>query len=292
LRVGFYYSPADWHYPGYPIGDVDFDYGKRGTRVIADPVAHRALADRWYAYTISQIEELLTRYGQIDVMWFDGGVFPGIPNFHTMDVINRVRELQPGIVINNRWGRTGDWGTPECHFPETRPSGWWELCHIWQGGHGGWGYSHEPKYRPLTWVMEMLVRSRAWGGNFLCNVGPAGDGTMHPKFYEGCAALAKWMAHSRESVIGALPVPDPERANVPLTRREGEELFWYLHLLPAHEGEAVVYRVPRPGSVRLLRTGEDVEYRHQDDRLCVVPPAERTGLDDVVVVTWSREPEP
>ena len=100
LRFGFYYSPADWHYPDYPIGDVDFDYNKRGTRVITDPVAHRALADRWYGYVMGQIKELLTRYGKIDIMWFDGGGFPGIPNFHTMDVINRVRELQPGIVIN------------------------------------------------------------------------------------------------------------------------------------------------------------------------------------------------
>jgi len=62
---------------------------------------------------MGQGEELLTLSGNIDIMWFDGGGFPGPPNFHTVDVIDRVRELQPGIVINNRWGRTGDWTTPE-----------------------------------------------------------------------------------------------------------------------------------------------------------------------------------
>ena len=168
--------------------------------------------------------------------------------------------------------------------------------------------------------MEMLVRSRAWGGNFLCNVGPAGDGTMHPMFYEGCAELAEWMAHSRESVIGALPVPDPGRANVPVTRPDraevptppmegasptpqmeggsptpqenGGSLTWYLHLLPTHEDEAVVCRVPQPSSVRLLRTGEEIEYQYEEGQLRVaLSLACRTGLNDVVAVTWSREPE-
>lgn len=111
---------------------------------------------------------------------------------------------------------------------------------------------------------------------------------------QGCAALAAWMVHSRRSAIGALPIPDPGRANVPVTRRDGAgEPLWYLHLLPTHEDEAVVCRVPQPSSVSLLRTGESLGYRYQGDKLHVaLAPAHRTGLDDVVAVTWSREPDP
>jgi len=284
LRVGFYFSPADWHYPNYPIGDVDFDYNQRGTRVIPDLAAHERLADEWYAYTMGQIEELLTRYGKLDLFWFDGGGFPGLPDYRTLETLQRVRELQPHIVVNNRWGHTGDYTTPECRFTDERPTGWWELCHIWQGGHGGWGYSHDPHYRPLTWVMETLVRCRAWGGNFLCNVGPSGEGVMHPLFYEGCAQLAEWMAHSRESVIGAGPTPGDDRANVPITARAGT---WYLHLLPEHVGEAVVDRVPRPARVQLLRTGEELPHTHAGGQLrLTLTAAQRTPLNDVVKVTW------
>ena len=293
LRVGFYFSPTDWHYPGYPVGDVDFDYNKRGQYPRFDLQENLESFERFYVYTRGQIEELLTRYGKIDVLWFDGVSWPGIEDYHTLELIAWIRELQPGIVINNRWRETGDYETPECHFVDQRPSGWWEMCHVWQGGHGGWGYSLEPRYRPLAWVMENLVKCRAWGGNFLCNVGPAPDGTMHPRFYQGCAELAEWMSHSRESVIGALDVPGPERGNVPLTRRADAEVpTWYLHFLPSHTGEATVSRAPQPSEVRLLRTQEAVSYTYKGDQLRVNLPADkRTPLDDVVVVTWTREPE-
>lgn len=107
---------------------------------------------------------------------------------------------------------------------------------------------------------------------------------MHPLFYEGCAQLAEWMAHSRESLIGAGPTPGDERANVPITTREGA---WYLHLLPEHQGEAVVDRVARPARVQLLRTGEELPHTYAGEQLRVrLTAAQRTPLNDVVKVTW------
>ncbi len=104
-----------------------------------------------------QVEELLTRYGKIDLIWFDGGP-PAI-------TIGRIRELQPGIVINPRMHGRGDFQTPEVHFPKERPKGWWELCAIWDSG--GWGYTAKENYRSTASVLAEFVRVRAWGGNYL-----------------------------------------------------------------------------------------------------------------------------
>ncbi|UCH34510.1 MAG: alpha-L-fucosidase [Armatimonadota bacterium] len=287
LKVGFYFSPADWHYPGYPVGDMDFDYNKRGQHREVQPVENQRNFDAFYAYTRGQLEELLTRYGRIDVLWFDGMGWPGIQDIHTEETLAWVRELQPGIVINNRWGGVGDYTTPEWDLPKGRPEGWWEYCISWNGH---WGYNPTGRFRPNSWVLETLATARAWGGNFLLNVGPAPDGTMPPGFYERCDELARWMANSRESLIGADPTPGDDRANVPITRRLG---VWYLHVLPSHEGAVEVRRVPEPREVTLLRTGGAVPYQCVGGDLRLdVPAHERTALDDVVALYWDEAPGP
>ncbi len=289
LRVGFYFSPTDWAYPGYPIDDVGFDYNRRGQfPPIEDPEANQRAFDRFYAYTVGQLHELLTGYGRIDVLWFDGMGWHGISDLRTEKTLAWVRRLQPGIVINNRWGGVGDFTTPEWALPDGPPDGWWENCISWNGH---WGYNPTSPCRPASWALERLVISRSWGGNFLLNIGPAPDGTMPPDFYERCDELASWMARSKESLIGADGVRNWKSfSDVPITRREGT---WYLHVLPNHQGDVVVRHVPRPGSVRLLRDGLTIAYEYAGDTLRFALGGEsRSPLDEVVEVRWTHEPSP
>ena len=192
MRVGFYFSPQDWHYPGYrPDTEWDVEtWGKRGP--VKDTVQNRKDFEKFFAYVIAQLEELLTNYGKIDVLWLDGMGWYGIPvsDLQTERVYAWIRSLQPDIVINDRWGnivnpdnpagtsmRIGDFTTPfECLTPTYVPSEWWEHCHIWTGKGGGWGYNTRGLFRPLSWFMEEFVASRSLGGNFLPNVGPSGSG--------------------------------------------------------------------------------------------------------------------
>lgn len=281
LKVGFYFSPVDWHYPGYPIGDVDFDYNQRGKFHKVDPVENQVNFEKFYAYDIGQLGELLTRYGKIDVLWFDGMAWEGVEDIRTLQTLDWVRQLQPGIVIDNRWGGVGDFETPECSLPEGRPTGWWESCDIWNGH---WGYNPGRPFRPNSWVLETLVKCRSWGGNFLLNCGPAPDGTMPEGFYERCDELAQWMAHSRESLIGAGPTLGDDRANVSITTRG---TTWYLHVLPKNKGLVEVRNESDPKMVRLLRTGEAIPFRRVGQNIVIdLPEALRTPLDDVVVVDW------
>jgi alpha-L-fucosidase len=284
MKVGFYFSPRDWHYPGYP---VEFDYNKRDEpRPTADPIANQLDFDAFYAYTLGQLHELLTNYGPIDVLWFDGMGWDGISDIHTDQTLAWIRSLQPGILINDRWGGTGDFGTPEWDLPSGPPDGWWENCISWNGH---WGYNPEGRFQSAAWVIDRLVQARAWGGNFLLNVGPAPDGTMQAEFYERCGELAAWMEHNHASLIGADPSPGDDRAKVRSTTPGDAAAHgntWYLHMPSGHEGCGEVRYVDKPDAVVSLATGEALAFEHADGTLRVTPP-EPGPLDTVIAVTWS-----
>ena len=284
LKVGFYFSPRDWHYPGFPLGDIDFDHNKRNQRPpIEDPEEDQRRFDEFYAYTLGQLNELLTRYGVIDVLWFDGMGWHGISDVYEAQTLAWVRSLQPGIVINDRWGRAGDFTTPEWDLPEGRPLGWWENCISWNGH---WGYNRHGLFRSVPWVLDRLVTARSWGGNFLLNVGPTPNGTMQESFYKRCDELAAWMATHRDSVVGAGSSPGDARANVPVTTRGNT---WYLHVLCKHEGAIDAYYVEEPQTVSLMRSGAPLPYSCEDGRLRVEVPERESGAGhDVIVLTWTE----
>jgi len=189
IKVGFYFSFADWRYPEFPIADVDFDFNKRRQFHPVSKEEDEKRFEAFYDYTLGQIDELLTRYGKIDLLWFDGVGWKNRDSkvLRSTETIRHVREMQPGIVVNNRWGKVGDYVTPECQFPEEQPEGWWEACYA-SGEH--WGYDANPKLLDAPWFAHMREKCANWGGNFLVDIGPAPNGTMSDKFYQVCNELA------------------------------------------------------------------------------------------------------
>lgn len=190
LKVGFYFSFADWHHPAYPVGDVGYDFNKRGEFPAMGKEEDQRLFESFYDFSIGQVDELLTRYGTIDLLWFDGVGWKNRDStaLRSAETIRRIRSQQPGIVINNRWGKIGDYTTPECHFPELKPEGWWEACYT---TNGHWGYNPGVALPAVSWFIEMRDKCNQWGGNFLPNIGPAPDGTMPDDFYALCTTLAE-----------------------------------------------------------------------------------------------------
>lgn len=298
LKVGLYYSPPDWHYNRdhmsfrYRNANTDPSLPDLGTR--HQPInLHKSAADlppgdsfqtatrgtdaewqeKYRAYIKGQVEELLTRYGKIDVIWFDGG-----PEAIT---IERIRELQPGIVINPRMHGHGDFSTPEVGFPPARPTGWWELCTVWNHS---WGYTRDEEYKPLSRVLAEFVKVRAWGGNYLINMGPRPNGELPDVAYQRMAELEAWMKHSGESVTDTEPAGWPEKSNVPSTRKDGTV---YLHALPDLQGVMELKDVARPAQVKLLRNGKKLPFHYENGTVRVeIPASERTALVDVVALTW------
>lgn len=298
LKVGLYFSPRDWHYPGL-MHPNEFDSNtSKQIPAITDSEANNKEYIKFLAFVLAQMEELLTNYGKIDLLWFDGMSFRGIDDMHTDQIYAWVRSLQPDIVINDRWSnitnpddpngtgmRIGDFTTAfECTLPTYTPSRWWDHCDIWTSGdNGGWGYDKTGGFRPYQWFFQHLAVTRSLGGNFLANVGPDGEGNMHPNFYRNVNGIAEWMKHSKESVIGAGPTPGVERSNVPITTR-GKNT-WYLHILPDFNKQISLCTDVEPKAVTVLRTGDPVSFIFHDGYVSFsLDPKYRTDKDDVVKV--------
>ena len=298
LKVGFYYSPPDWHFNrrfhsfGYRRWPDEW-IARWADRGVAPP-AGASLDENWdemdlpetplehetafAEYVGGQIRELLTAYVKIDIIWFDGNPFTRVEI--PIDVAE-IRRLQPGIVINPRLHGTVDFETPECAFPTERPKGWWEGCFIWN--YGGWGYCANEIYQPLSWFLDLLARHRSWGGNLLINCAPRPDGRMPDTYYRRMEELTAWMERHREAIVDAQPGPWPEQSSVPVTVRGSR---WYLHLVGGKQAAATGMGEPR--SARVLATGEPVEWRMGggEKTLFVLKWHQCTDGDDVIAVDW------
>lgn len=272
LKVGLYYSPPDWwfdrEFKSFAMRGPALDMDHQPVTLPQKPADHDA---KRKALVTGQVTELLSNYGKIDLIWFDGGKGE-IPN-------TEVRRLQPGIVINRRNGGGGDYGDSEGKLPDKRFKGWFETCETcWPAGK--WSYTGEHGWDTAPEVIEKLVRLRAWGGNLLANVGPKGDGSIPAPALTAWKEMADWMTHNRESVIGAGPGPFPDSVNAPVTTGKGVA---YIHFLPSFKEDVIWKNAPKYQKATLLRSGDAIPIRYQEGELRItLPPTLRTGSVDVL----------
>ncbi|WP_250303639.1 alpha-L-fucosidase [Streptomyces sp. A 4/2] len=234
LKVGFYYSLIDWHHPSFPVD---------GTHPRRDDAAYiEAAADRdirvYQEYLHGQVRELLTSYGTIDYLFFDfsyadrdewwGGKGPD--DWDSRALLDLVRELQPGILVNDRTGLPGDFVTPEQYQPAGPMSAGgrpvvWEAC---QTLNGSWGYDRDNlDDKSADLLVRMLVDGVSKDGNLLLNVGPTGRGDIDPGARSVLADIGRWMDLHERSVRGCGPASYTPPPDCRYTRR-GDRL--YLHL--------------------------------------------------------------
>ncbi len=200
LKVGLYYSPPDWRF------DKDYRSFMQGSRTEAYPerphedIDHQPIEsipempvehyDRFIAYMNGQVRELLSDYGQIDLLWFDGTV----ADLSKAITIEEIRALQPQMIVNDRlWGfGVGDYCSRyECRLPEEKPDMPWETTQIWHVG-GGWSYvRNADKYRNIDITMKQYEVCKKWGGNLLLNIAPAADGTVPDAYYQAVKAFGE-----------------------------------------------------------------------------------------------------
>ena len=194
LKVGLYYSPPDWRfnqkYMSFMIGSRSEKYPDRPNKdIYHHPIGDiPEMPDEHYAayadYVNAQVRELLTRYGKVDLLWFDGAP----KRTDKIITIEEIRELQPSIVVNDRLWGVGDYDTKyECRMPSERPSAkYWEACECWHVG-GGWSYvKNADKFRPLDYMVDHYSIVKKFGGNYLPNIAPDRDGVVPEGFYEAC----------------------------------------------------------------------------------------------------------
>jgi alpha-L-fucosidase len=213
LRTGLYYSLLDWRHPDYTL---DKCHPMRDDRAYAEGDRHRDLS-RYASYMRRQVKELLTGYGDIDLLWFDfsvepSGRFPGKGNeqWESEKLIALARSLRPDILINDRLGMRQDFSTPEQWQPEQwlhvdgRPVVW-EACQTFSGS---WGYHRdEQSWKSVDMLIRMLIETVSKGGNLLLNVGPTGRGEIDARAIERLEGIGEWMRYNSRAVYGCTQAP-------------------------------------------------------------------------------------
>jgi alpha-L-fucosidase len=222
LKVGLYFSLIDWHHPDYPaFTDDDKPYRFGNWRR-----SSTEQWDRFIKFMFAQIRELLSNYGQIDLIWFDGGWERRPEEWKAADLVAMMKQLQPEIIINDRLPGFGDYKTPEQAVPAIAPGGPWETCLTINNS---WGYNPSDKHlKSVRTLVHTLCEVAGKGGNLLLNVSPTGDGTLPPEQVERLNAIGEWMSRNEEGIIGTAPGLEPWQFYGPSTRR-GNRI--YLHLL-------------------------------------------------------------
>jgi alpha-L-fucosidase len=267
LRVGLYYSLIDWHHPDFTV-DMRHPLAKGDVAALNES---RDMA-RYREYIRSQISELLTEYGPIDIMWpdysydeearrlkvgsseqlegffaamralgvdFDALPGKGAKDWDAEELLRMIRELQPGILVNDRLGLADGWDitTPEQTVPDTWPEtrgepALWETCQTFSGS---WGWNRdESTWKSTEQLIVMLIDVVSKGGNLLLNVGPTARGEFEPRVLERLAGIGEWMRYHSRSIYGCTQAPDDIAASVPGEMRATYNPTTnrlYLHLL-------------------------------------------------------------
>lgn len=249
LKVGLYYSVADWSHPDYP-GAFQRDWPKSWP--------DEAARLRFVAFYHAQLEELMTRYGPVDMLWYDGC----IPRPTDGEAINRrVKELQPGILINERNGEPCDFHCSEQSLKAK--DGAWEACMTLNRN---WGYhAGDHDWKNPREVVSMLLTTCKSAGNLLLNIGPMGDGRIPEESVRILDRVGLWLDRWGAFLPGSDRSPFTWNNSVVLTTR-GESVF--VHLMYATESKLCVAEIAnKVVSARWLDSGEPVRFEQKGERL-------------------------
>ncbi len=203
IKVGMYYSLLDWSHPDYPSvygnGTVPEDISNINRYSHpTDGVQDFEAWERFLTFNNNQLKEVLSNYGKVDLLWFDGDwerspELWGLPKFK-----DYLLSFNPNLIINSRLQGYGDYKTPEQGLPITRPEGEWEFCTT---ANDSWGYiAHDTHYKSLSQVIRMFCDCIHMGGNMLFDIGPKEDGTIPEEEVKLLTGLGDWIRDNEEAI--------------------------------------------------------------------------------------------
>lgn len=274
LKVGLYYSLIDWHHENFPKYS-DLNHPMRGNEAYKD---EKIDFDDYLKYMHGQIEELVTNYGKIDILWFDYS-YENLRGeaWKATELMRMVRSHQPDVIIDNRLETSGegfgsiinetpnyfcgDFASPEQIIPPegiTNVNGNpvpWELCTTMNNN---WGYNPADKlYKPTSLLIRKLVECVSKNGNMILNIGPDARGNINAESTQILKELAAWMSKNSASIYGcgAADMPKPEWGRY---TKCGNKL--YAHIFEAPIGPLALIGVDssKIDHIRRLADGSEV----------------------------------
>ena len=217
IRIGLYYSLIDWHHPDFLVNEHIHPERNNQQEIANDKNRDKK---KFQDFLMNQITELMTNYGQIDVLFADFS-YPHKKNgkgksyWNSEALYKQIRKLQPNIILNDRLDleKEGGWDykSPEQFMPKN----WvtyqgekvpWETCQTFSGS---WGY-HRDQYswKSSRQTIVMLIETVSKGGNLLLNVGPTARGVIQDEAVERLEATHQWMKYNSRSIYGCTAAPE------------------------------------------------------------------------------------
>lgn len=190
MRIIFYYSLLDWHHPAY-VNTSSPDWPS----VRPDDQPNWP---KYQKYLENQIQELCTKYGHIDGIWWDIGVTKSAEEWQSEKLYNLIHKLQPSAVVNNRSQIPADFDIGERIISNKTTTRLTENSE--SIGAKGWGFMEDEVYYSPEFILNGIIHSLISGNNYLLNVGPKSDGSMPRQALQRFEAIGNWLENNHDAV--------------------------------------------------------------------------------------------
>jgi alpha-L-fucosidase len=284
IKLFFYHSQLDWHHPDYfPRGRTGANSGR------PDGGNFNAYLD----FMDNQLRELLTSYGDVAGIWFDGWWDRPTADWRLEKTYSLIHSLQPATLVGNNHHRKPfdgeDFQMFEKDLPGQNTAGFnaeseigklpLESCDTINKS---WGYnSKDHQFKSVKELVQFMARAAGHNTNFLLNVGPMPNGKIQPEFVERLQGMGEWLKINGESIYGTRGGPLPPRSWGAMTQKPGKI---FVHVLDSDDPLLSLSGLPKVTSAKALASGSTVEMTQLKDGIVLRLPQKRDPSDTVIVL--------
>ena len=299
FMTGAYFSKPDWNTPDYwwkyfPPKDRNVSY---------DPKKYPEKWESFKKFTYNQIEELMSDYGKIDILWLDGGwvrPFSSVDTSvewqrtikHNQDIdmgniARMARTHQPGLLVVDRTvhGEYENYVTPEQQVPATYLPYPWESCMTLGNS---WSYVPNDEYKSARKVIHLLTEIVSKNGNLLLNIGPAPDGEWDPNAYARLEDIGKWIQVNGEAIYDAeADAALPGQGKWVFTKKQ--DCIYAIYQLAAKEAISEIYKLNINTAspikkIQILGTDQKIIFKQASTNLSIFTPVKKLNANTEALV--------
>ena len=290
FMVGAYFSKPDWHSQYYW-----WDYFATPNRNVNYKIErHPERWEKFKDFTFNQIEELMSNYGEIDILWLDGGwVSPGRQDIDMDKIATMTRQHQSDIMIVDRTirGKYENYQTPERSIPADQLPFPWESCIPLSSD---WGWIPDAKFKTPSEVIALLIEVTAKGGNLLLGVGPTPDGIIQPEVETILSEVGSWLKDNGKGIYNTRITENYNSNNVWFTADKDQKTIYALYI-PSEESGYPSYiewegnNPIKGGKVTLLQNGKRVKWDTKNNKTRITLPKIKNNANLPMVFSFTSE---